>query len=328
MIKPKYYKRADARNWEGRIDGTNTNQILWHQSIKFIDLNKEINFIFQEQGKTKPVVFLGFACDEGVRRNKGRVGAANAPEQIRKACSNFPLHSNIQFYDAGDIICVDRNLEDAQEQLAMAVQHILEAGAFPILLGGGHEITFGHFTGIKRQFPSKTIGVINFDAHFDNRIPGEEGVSSGTGLWQITQEMERNYQRLHYLAIGIQRSGNTKELFERANKTGSTYLLDKDLNIFANESVKETITSFCEEVDEIYLSVDMDVFSSAFAPGVSAANPRGITPDYLFDDYLTTIFDTKKVISVDFAEVNPAYDIDNRTSKLVARLIFEVVEKL
>lgn len=328
MINPAYYKKADLQVWNGRIDGNNPNQLRWHQSIKPIDLNKSINFIFQEENKREHVVLLGFACDEGVRRNKGRVGASEAPEQIRAACSNFPVHSKIQLHDAGDIICVNQNLEEAQEQLAIAVQRILEAGAFPILLGGGHEITFGHYSGIKRQFPSKTIGIINFDAHFDNRIPDKEGASSGTGFWQIAKEIEGNSSRLHYLAIGIQRSGNTKELFDRANETGSTYLLDKELNIFTNESVKETITNFCEEVDGIYLSIDMDVFSAAFAPGVSAANPKGLMPDYLFDEYISTIFKSKKVISVDFAEINPTYDLDNRTSKLAARLVFDVIERI
>lgn len=328
MINPAYYKETDPRIWNGRVDGIDSNQIRWHQHIELIDLNKDLSFVFQEENKKEHVVILGFACDEGVRRNKGRVGASKAPEQIRKACSNFPVHSGIQLYDAGDIICTNQNLEEAQAQLAIAVQQILKAGAFPILLGGGHEITFGHYSGIKRQFPSKTIGTINFDAHFDNRVPDEEGISSGTGFWQIAKEVQRNSSRLHYLAIGIQRSGNTKELFDRAKETASTYILDKELNIFTNESVKETITSFCEDVDGIYLSIDMDVFSSAFAPGVSAANPKGIAPDYLFDEYINTIFNTKKVISVDFAEVNPEYDVDNRTSKLVARLIFDVVERL
>lgn len=328
MINPAYYKEANSQTWKGRIDGTQSDQLRWHQSINLIDLNKEIGFVFQEENKREHVVLLGFTCDEGVRRNKGRVGAAKAPTEIRRACSNFPVHSKIQLHDAGDIICVDQNLEEAQEQLAIAVQKILEVGAFPILLGGGHEITFGHYSGINRQFPSKTIGAINFDAHLDNRIPSEAGVSSGTGFWQIAQEVQQNNSRLHYLAIGVQRSGNTRELFDRASKTGSTYLLDKELNIFTNESVKETITSFCEEVDGIYLSIDMDVFSAAFAPGISAANPKGLAPDYLFDEYITTIFNSKKVLSIDFAEVNPTYDIDNRTSKLAARLLFDVIERL
>ena len=328
MINPASYKKADLQIWKGRIDGANKNQTRWHQSINIIDLNKSFDVVFQEENKREHVVLLGFACDEGVRRNQGRTGAAQAPEHIRSACSNFPVHSKIQLHDAGDIICVNQNLEEAQEQLALAVQRILKAGAFPILFGGGHEITFGHYSGIRRQFPTKTIGIINFDAHFDNRIPDREGVSSGTGFWQIAKEAEQNRSRLHYLAIGIQRSGNTKELFDRANKTGSTYILDKELNIFTNESVKETITSFCDEVDGIYLSIDMDVFSAPFAPGVSAANPKGLLPDYLFDEYITTIFNSKKVVSLDFAEVNPVYDIDNRTSKLAARLIFEAIERL
>lgn len=328
MINPNYYKPTPNKIWSGRTDGSNKNQLRWHQNIKLIDLNKKLTFEYQNENKTEHIVLLGFACDEGVKRNKGRVGAALAPEQIRKACANFPIHSNLQLHDAGDILCYDQNLEVAQAQLAIAVKLILEAGAFPILLGGGHEITFGHYTGIQQQFPSKKIGCVNFDAHFDNRVPGAEGINSGTGFWQIAQEAKNYNSRLHYLAMGIQKSGNTKELFERAHDTRSTYLLDKELNIFTREGVMQTINSFCEEVDGIYISIDMDIFSSAYAPGVSAANAKGISPDYLFDEYLNFLFSTGKVVSIDFAEVNPAFDLDNRTSKLAARLIFDTIERI
>jgi formiminoglutamase len=57
-------------------------------------------------------VIQGFAVDEGVRRNKGRVGAAKAPDIIRKNMSNFPVVSpNFKLLDFGNITCEDQNLE-------------------------------------------------------------------------------------------------------------------------------------------------------------------------------------------------------------------------
>lgn len=72
----------------------------------------------------------------------------------------------------------------------------------------------------------------------------------------------------------------------------------------------------------------MDVFSSSFAPCVSASNARGIAPDYLLDILLDTTFTTKKVISVDLVEVNTLFDVDLRTATLAARLIFDIAERL
>jgi len=91
---------------------------------------------------TFSVVLLGFACDEGVKRNHGRIGAADGPSAIRAALSNLPVHHpDVAIYDAGDIQCLNDDMETAQQQLAMAVLKILESGAFPILLSRGHEMT-------------------------------------------------------------------------------------------------------------------------------------------------------------------------------------------
>lgn len=38
--------------------------------------------------------------------------------------------------------------------------------------------------------------------------------------------------------------------------------------------------------------------------------------------------ETGKVVCVDFAEVNPVYDIDNMTAKLAGCLIYEVMEHI
>ena len=53
-------------------------------------------------GQFKSKVFLGFCSDEGVKRNKGRVGARNAPNEIRKSLSNLPVHfSNFNIFGGG-----------------------------------------------------------------------------------------------------------------------------------------------------------------------------------------------------------------------------------
>ena len=63
-------------------------------------------------------VLYGFAVDEGVRRNKGRIGAAKAPDIIRKNMSNFPVVSpDFKLLDFGNITCEDQNLEKLKKIL-------------------------------------------------------------------------------------------------------------------------------------------------------------------------------------------------------------------
>jgi len=80
------------------------------------------------------------------------------------------------------------------------------------------------------------------------------------------------------------------------------------------------LNTFLKKVDSIYVTIDLDGFSSAYAPGVSAPSPMGFTPDIALE-CLHAIIKSGKLISLDIAEMNPKYDIDNQTAKLAAALL-------
>src|SRR5699024_3417662 len=113
-----------------------------------------------------------------------------------------------------------------------------------------------------------------------------------------------------------QKAGNTPELFETADQHNVSYIFDTEFNHSQTDYIRQKVAAFCDSIDKLYITIDMDAFSSAYAPGVSASNPKGLTPDFVFDSCLKDIFNTGKVVSIDIAEVNPNYDLDNRTSKL------------
>ena len=127
------------------------------------------------EAQKKSISLLGYACDEGVRRNQGRIGAAEGPDVIKSSFAKMPNHlgSNVRLHDVGSIICDEGDMEAAQNQLTEAVNLLLERKQFPIVLGGGHDMAYGHYNGIKKYLNAKkegqTIGIINFDAHFDLR---------------------------------------------------------------------------------------------------------------------------------------------------------------
>ncbi|MBC9930343.1 formimidoylglutamase [Chitinophaga qingshengii] len=326
MITKDSYRPTAASVWTGRIDGTETDLLRWHQVIRTVDL-LQAPLPPLQKGR-KGVVFLGFACDEGVRRNKGRIGAAEGPGALRKAIANFPAHftENAVVFDAGDIVCVDTALEEAQLVLSEAVQAILMAGYLPVLLGGGHEITYGHASGIRKFIQQKgTLGLINFDAHFDIRVPGEEGPSSGTGFWQLAQDCKHSKETFQYLALGIQKNGNTRQLFNIAGEEGATYVGADAFHLNDKDTLLAAIQHFLSQVDHVYLTTCLDVFAAAFAPGVSAAACNGILPGGMFLQCYRAILHSGKVRGVDVAELNPALDQDNRTAKLGAAIIFETL---
>lgn len=314
QIDLKYYAPPSA--WNGRIDGTELDELRWHQQLQLLDLSIEKSELSEMPLQT--LAILGFSCDEGVRRNKGRAGAANGPAAIRKMCANLPAVEGLQYLiDAGDVTCIDAQLEAAQETLATAVEVLIRRNYRPLLIGGGHEIVYGHYQGIKKAFSGEKIGVINIDAHFDLRAVGPEGASSGTGFWQIAQQ-----EPLYYLAIGIQQHSNTPKLFAVAEQYNATYIPYTELSVEHEDTIRTVIDRFASEVDRIYLTIDLDAFSASIAPGVSAPASVGILPDAFFIRLLDRFLQQPKLVSVDIAEYNPLFDQDDRTARLAAFLAY------
>ena len=314
--------------WKGRHTNEGLPPEYWHEHISMLDLNSELK---EGSESNKHIALLGYACDEGVKRNLGRIGAKKAADEIRKQLSKLAVHfDDKKLWDAGNIVCDDGDLEATQQALQKAVSVLLKQEIFPVVIGGGHDIAYGHFSGIydylKIHKPGSTIGIINFDAHFDLRVPVKEG-NSGTPFYQISEVLKSEKLPFHYLVLGIQRESNGKELFNRAKHLGVDYVLSEECRLNNIEKVKNKLRNFITNTDYIYLSIDMDGFASNYAPGVSAPSPMGFDPAFAFE-LIATIFDSNKVISCDIAECNPSYDYDDHTSRLAARLIYHIADYL
>ena len=292
----------------------------WREHTRVIDTDREV----KEDLRGSPVL-LGFACDEGVRRNHGRPGSKKGPEAIRNALARLAWHHPGELLDGGDVTCNGEDLENAQTEFGRKIGRLLEGGGFPVGIGGGHEIAFGHYTGIRHCIGDAKLGIINFDAHFDMRIPVHNQGNSGTSFFQIARHCQENQLPFHYLCLGIQKENNTRVLFDTATEHQAQWIEAMDAHIRYREAVGEQLDRFLEQSDHVYLSFCLDVFNASVAPGVSAVNPLGLYPETVLD--LTRhIAGSGKVVSVDLAELNPLYDIDQRTARLAAALIFHVLQ--
>ena len=217
--------------WKGRVDSTEDyDAFRWHQWVQPLDLNSDLSDFGCEHG----FAFVGFCSEQGVKRNRGRVGTALAPDFIRKQMSNLPctFDSKVKLYDAGNILCDEISMEEGQKLLGMAVERILSLGLFPIVLGGGHETTYGHFKGqfadLKKNGKPLDMGIVNFDAHFDLR-PYDNGPSSGSMFRQIADIYKEEDASFNYMPLGIQKHSNTVSLFKYAQENDVNYILAKEI---------------------------------------------------------------------------------------------------
>ena len=308
-------KLEKTYQWQGREDTEDgQNGLRWHQ-------------IINTKQHSNSCVLVGFECDLGVAANKGRIGALKGPDVIRSALANLAWHADCDLADVGNIVA-ETHLAEAQSHYAQQIAKNLDENSFVIGLGGGHEIAWGSYQGLLQHLkdnPNKKIGIINFDAHFDLRNP-LHAASSGTPFRQIAEYCQAQNQPFHYACLGVAESSNTIALFNYAKQTQTRYLLDIDCNVNAAKQLLEPMLS---AVDELYVTVCLDAFPASVAPGVSAPSALGISVEFVIN-MLHWIAQSQPVFHynwslADIAEMNPYYDIDNRTAKLAARLVFEVI---
>ena len=264
------------------------------------------------------------------RRNNGRPGAKEGPSCIRENLRNLAVHfSSLEMIlDLGDVICDNEDLESSQEELAQIISTLRRLSKIPIVLGGGHETAWGHFLGLKKDLLSSKLGIINFDAHFDLRTAdATHPASSGTPFFQAASLCQSINQDFNYAAVGIEEFSNTKYLFDKAKELKTLVIKRKEFDFTQGLSIKKRLLEFLEKQEKIYLSICLDVFSSSYAPGVSAPNPFGLNPRE-FVPLLKLIIESKKVIAFDLVELSPCYDESGKSQKLSALLVNEALHFL
>ena len=301
----------DMSVWTGRVDAADGPDALrWHQMVRPLAPNSEPG-----------IVLVGFECDEGVRRNGGRVGAKDGPRAIRAVLANLAWHQSSPVYDAGDVRCEGEEMEAAQSRLAGVVTDAIRAGHRPLVLGGGHETAWGTFQGIVAGTPGTKVGVINIDTHFDLR--GDDRPNSGTPFSQIARWCGNNRQPFRYLCLGVSRAANTVALFERARGLGAAWTEDAGCGVHMGDLENNWVDEFASKVDCIHLSVDLDVLPASTMPAVSAPAVLGV-PLEVVTQLVQRVVEYPKAVAVDVVEYNPSLDGDGRGARVAAHLVWRI----
>lgn len=260
-------------------------------------------------------VFVGIPQDYGVARNNGRPGARGAPKQIRAALNKLPAldaASQGLILDLGDI-AVASNLEKTQLIQYRVVKQLLNDNKRVIILGGGNDISFPDLSAMSDVF--QNIAALNVDSHFDVR----EGArpTSGTPYRQAIESRKLDPEQFY--EIGCKPETNAPKHQRYLEEQGAHIVW---LSTLRDHGVKPSIGKILSSVAarSIFWGIDFDVVRSSDAPGVSAGYPVGMTAEEI-----CTIADLagsdERTRMVEISEVNPVYDIDNRTSRLAAMFI-------
>jgi formiminoglutamase len=275
------------------------------------------------EAKAGQVVLIGFACDEGVRRNGGRPGAAHAPTVIREQLYRFTTWDPLtgvdlatqEVWDLGTLRAGE-NVEEAQDRLGDLVAEILRAGTVPVILGGGHETAFGHYLGYAKA--KVECAILNVDAHLDVR-PFPQGSHSGSPFRQAMQHAAHPLKPGGYVVIGAQRQCVARGHWEFVQKQGGRVRWLEECadaaevgDIFTAE-----LKRLGREAHTVLVTIDADAFRQADVPGVSAPSPVGLEGRVGPELALRAGADPR-VRSLEVVEVNPQYDRDHQTVRWAA----------
>lgn len=246
------------------------------------------------------VALLGLPDDTGVRLNHGRPGAAGGPAAFRAALARYgaadPASGSLpRIFDAGDVE-PGRTLDETHTRVTAATAALLDAGLFPIAIGGGHDLTFPFVRAVARKFPRPTG--IYFDAHLDVR----ESPGSGMPFRRLLEDCGVPALHLH----GFRPLVNSREHFAWFRQHGG----------HAHPDLERIVMP---KARNLFVSFDLDVLDSAHAPGVSALNPAGWSPREA-ETWVQACGASKAVRCFDLMELNPLHDVDGRTARIAAHL--------
>lgn len=252
-------------------------------------------------------------------------GASQYPEEFRRMWKKFATYnleedvdlSGLEVADAGDVIMHTTDILLSHRHIEEVTSNL--AGQYPesttCMIGGDHSVTACAIRGIKQRFPNEKIGILQLDTHLDVRDPKELGPANGTPIRQLIdgEIVSGN----HIVNVGLHGYYNSKSLVDYAKEKQIKMVpLRKAREQGIVQTIQDSINYLNENVDRIYVTVDMDVLDIAFAPGVPASTAGGMTSSEIFDSLLE-IGKSKKVHHIDFVCLDPTKDSPvNETVKI------------
>jgi arginase len=247
-----------------------------------------------------------------------------------------------------------KRIEHVVEQctrVCTAVKKNLEANFFPIVLSGDHSSALGTISGIKSVYPDKTIGVIWIDAHADlhspytspsgniHGMPLSAAIADDNLSCQINElapETQHHWEEMKnigckgakVLAENIVYFGvrDTEEAEDKQidNLRIKNYKVAEIRHRGLKKCVKEAIAKL-SNCAVLYISFDVDSMDcDLISYGTGTPVPRGFDQHEIIA-IIDQIIETKKVVCIEFVEVNPL--LDNKGNKM-AETAFEVLENI
>jgi agmatinase len=258
-----------------------------------------------------------------------RTGARFGPEAIRSASALIrPYHpvldvnvvDELSIVDYGDLPVSPGDTERTYAQVQESLAPVVEAGAFPVALGGDHSITLAELRALaERHGP---LALVLLDAHADtwDQYFGQK-YFHGTTFKRAVEE--RLVDAPSSVQAGMRGSVYAASDLEGARELGFTVVESEDLRALGPDGYGALVR---ERVGEraVFMSFDIDFLDPAFAPATGTPEVAGFSTAeaVAFLRALRGI----KLAGADVVEVSPAYDGPGQpTAIAAANVVYELL---
>lgn len=224
-------------------------------------------------------------------------------------------------------------INDVCRELAERVDRSLDAGEFPLLLGGDHSQAIGSIAGVSRYLKrqGKSLGVLWVDAHTDMNTPDTSPSGNihgmplatllGYGPTELTSiSGDAPALSPEYVVVFGARDVDRSES-QLVKKTGVRVFTMSEIDARgAGACLEEAMQILGRATGGIHLSYDLDGSDPTVAPGTGTPVPGGLN---FRESHLVceTLARSKRLLSMEVVELNPILDIENRTGKFAVWLI-------
>jgi agmatinase len=217
--------------------------------------------------------------------------------------------------DVGDVPFRSRySLEQSLEDIEQYYSSLRSQGVRPLSVGGDHSITYPILKALGKGAP---LGLVHIDAHCDTMGAYDGSKFHHGGPFRLAV-LEGVLDPDRTIQIGIRGSSNM--FWEFSHAAGMTVIYMED---FMSMGVEAVIRKAREVVGDqpIYVSVDVDGFDPAYAPGTGTPEAGGLEAR----EGLALLRGLKglSIAGADVVEVAPEYDPTTNTSQLAAQCLFE-----
>ncbi|HEY2932550.1 MAG TPA: agmatinase [Acidobacteriota bacterium] len=268
------------------------------------------------------VIVQGVPFDDGVA---GPRGSALAPERLRAtARTDWPVTETgeiidrLRLTDVGDVR-IGKNRESFHEFIDRRFS-AFPRNAFLLHLGGDHSVSIPLIQAFGRR-EKGNCGVLLLDAHPDlwDDYEGQR-FSHACVMRRVLESAPFSAKRVALVGL---RSFSREEI-EFMQRNNLFYITARDFQTSGAEKCATRTIDVLYELDSIYLSLDIDVFDPAFAPGTGFPVAGGLSPREVLN-FLKIVFSKLKITAMDLVEISPPLDTSNITLNLGCRLVLETL---